>query len=221
MYYQITNRCNMLCDHCCTNSTAKGEDMSIQTFKNALKHDWSECVALGGGEPTIHPQFWEFIGIALGHFDHVWLATNGKKTDIALTLANLARKGVLGVALSQDEFHDRINPKVVDAFTKEHRSSHNDFIYGRSDNDQREIRNTTAENDPYKTGRCDWGRDGCVCEDLVVLPSGDIQPCGCYEAKDYIIGNVNDPNWSLPENWEYGLCYKDQPAISRRLLRVV
>lgn len=210
----------MQCEHCCTMSTAKGEDMTIQTFKNALKHDWSECVVLGGGEPTIHPQFWEFIGIALGHFDHVWLATNGKKTDIALTLANLARKGVLGVDLSQDMFHERINPKVVEAFTKDLRKYRSHYDVSPNSNDQRAIRNTTESQDPFKTGRCDWGRDGCVCEELVVLPSGDVQPCGCYEAKAYIIGNVNDPNFEVPGDWEHGVCYRDQPNLVR-MLRVV
>ena len=78
MYIQITTRCNMECEHCCMSATAKGEDMSIGTFKNALEYD--EYITIGGGEPTLHPKFWEMMGLALGFGEYVWLATNGSIT---------------------------------------------------------------------------------------------------------------------------------------------
>lgn len=68
MYIQITTRCNMHCDHCGFDCTHKGSNMSLDTFKNALGY-CSEHVMLGGGEPTLHPKFWEFFGRAMGHGD--------------------------------------------------------------------------------------------------------------------------------------------------------
>ena len=94
MYIQITTRCNMTCEHCGMDCGVEGDDMEVKTFKNAVDHD--ECATIGGGEPTIHPKFWEFIGLALGRAEYVWLATNGKETDTALALAGLAKRGVIG-----------------------------------------------------------------------------------------------------------------------------
>ncbi len=67
MYIQITTRCNMSCEHCCYSCTHEGEDMSLETFRNCLGFD--EYNTLGGGEPTIHPLFWQFLGriCAMGH----------------------------------------------------------------------------------------------------------------------------------------------------------
>ena len=120
MYLKITSRCNMSCAHCCGNCTAKGVDMSQKTFDAAinLAENYSETISIGGGEPTLHPRFWQFLGQCLGTFDSVWLATNGSKTKTALQLANMAKKGILGVALSQDTYHDPIDPTVIQAFTK-------------------------------------------------------------------------------------------------------
>jgi len=91
MYLQITTRCNMSCAHCCFSCTTQGEDMSIETFKNCLEFD-NEYIILGGGEPTIHPLFWQLLGLSISSGE-VWLATNGKETSIALALAKMAKKG--------------------------------------------------------------------------------------------------------------------------------
>ena len=90
--------------------------MSIRTFKQCLDLG-DEMLAIGGGEPTVHPKFWELLGLALGYCENVWLATNGKKTDTALRLARLAARGVLGVDLSLDDWHESIDNAVVKAYT--------------------------------------------------------------------------------------------------------
>jgi uncharacterized radical SAM superfamily Fe-S cluster-containing enzyme len=47
---------------------------------------------VGGGEPTCHPLFWDFISIAKADRNNrVWLATNGKKEDDARKLAEMVR----------------------------------------------------------------------------------------------------------------------------------
>jgi MoaA/NifB/PqqE/SkfB family radical SAM enzyme len=170
--------------------------MTIETFKNALKYD-DGYLSIGGGEPTLHPNIWEFIGLGLGNSEHLWMATNGKKTETALSLAQLARRGVMGVALSQDPWHSPINPKVVEAFTKNKKTA--------GDGDFREIRDVSKYGEPIFAGRCDWGAVGCPCGDLVVQPSGVVKACGCEDAPTF--GNVNT-EVNIPDEWMVGECWQ-------------
>lgn len=126
MYLQTTTKCNMSCEHCCFACTDKGEDISLQDAKKAID-EASESgdldITLGGGEPTMHPQFWEIAAYAVKTLDRVtecgvFVITNGKRTGDALALAWLADHGVLSAELSQDCWHDPIEEEVVEAFRK-------------------------------------------------------------------------------------------------------
>lgn len=199
MYVQITTRCNMHCEHCCYNCTADGEDMTPETFRAALALD--DNITIGGGEPTLHPMFWQFLGEAIASCEFVWLATNGSQTSTALALAKLAQKGVIGCALSQDDYHAPIDERVVKAFTRTKKGYPS---YDRDTNDCREIRNVTTHE--INAGRCDFGSDGCVCPELHVNPDGTIKGCGCADAP--YLGTVFD--FKLPELWEPGECSHSQ-----------
>lgn len=204
MYIRITSRCNMKCAHCCYACTSKGVDMSIDTYKKAIKlaEELGDTISIGGGEPTIHPQFWEFLGLALGaniEEGFLWMATNGSQTDTSLALANLAKRGVMGVALSRDIYHESIDPKVIKAFDKP------ESRYAGFNNqtpDAREIRNVTGKE--IKGGRCKDGKVGCCCEDIIIEPDGTIKGCGCKDALIY--GTVDNPQ--IPEDRESGTCSK-------------
>jgi len=205
VYIKITDKCNMSCEHCGYACTSKGKHMSRKTWKQAIKlaNDIDDTVSIGGGEPTLHPDFWEIIGTLIGTIssDYIWLATNGSMTDTAIALAGLARKGILGCALSLDVFHDPIDPKVVEAFTKDRKKS---YAYEPQTPDARAIRDTS--NHLIKAGRCEDGEEGCVCEDIVIEPSGAVRGCGCIDAP--VLGNVWE--YELPEFWERGVCSKKQ-----------
>jgi len=204
MYIQITTRCNMHCEHCCYSCGKRGHDMSAETYAAALAYG-DEYLSIGGGEPTLHPLFWQFLGQAIAAAETVWLATNGSQTEIALALAKLARKGVIGCALSQDCYHDEIDDRVVDAFTREPRPY--DYI-GRGDAaDGREIRDVTGKE--IKAGRCRHGSDDCPCSDLIVKPDGRVFACGCKRAPCF--GNITG-TVTIPDNWEVGECYRQQSA---------
>jgi organic radical activating enzyme len=188
MYLQITSRCNMSCKHCGMSCTKKGEDMSIETFRNALNFN-DDSITIGGGEPTLHPLFWQMLMESVAKSENVWMATNGSQTEIAITLASLAKKGVLGVALSLDEFHDPIDPKVVEAFQNIKRD------YSGSE-DCREIRNVS--DNLIKSGRCKDGKKGCICEDVFFKPNGEVRMCGCRNSP--VIGNINN-SFEYPDNY--------------------
>lgn len=185
MYVQITTRCNMSCEHCGMNCTAKGDDMSFETFKAALS--FADFVTLGGGEPTIHPDFCQFLLYAIAHCDGVFVITNGSMTDISLAMAKMNCE-TFGCELSLDDFHDPIDPKVVSAFKKID-----------------SIRDTSRN--LIKAGRCDWGReDKCICDgETFVKPNGDIHQCGCEDSPK--VGTVFEDEWSRKDNeWN---CHKN------------
>ena len=195
----------MTCKHCCYSCGKKGDDMTIDTMRNAIKTLGGGQIAIGGGEPTLHPLFWQILGESIAASEFVWMATNGSNTEISLALANMAKKGVIGCALSQDDYHDEIDYDVIKAFTKDAKT-----VYGSRENDAREIRNVTGK--VIKAGRAsknkiyDVAKD-CCCEDILVNPNGDIRPCGCLNSP--IFGNVNT-EIKIPADWNYGECFKSE-----------
>ena len=193
----------MRCAHCAMSCTAKGQDMSQKTFDAclALAANTSSMVTLGGGEPTLHPLFKNFLMQAVWELTSVsddtgctaiHVITNGSKTDIAINLARLARQGVISAEVSQDRYHAPIDERVVKAFTFSHTS-----ILPRNEHDFRGIRNTSKNGTVIAAGRAkkltdiDFNGD-CICSDLFVTPDGSVYPCGCLKTK---LGHISKPTF--------------------------
>lgn len=181
MYIKVTDRCNMNCDHCAFACNSKGDDMSFEVFKKAVDMG-DECITIGGGEPTLHPQIEKFILYAIGKCYSVFMVTNGTNEDLAMTLLELS-KGMpekFGVNLSMDSFHDisMVSGEVVSAYMEA--------------NAIRDVESSPSGLSWTGRAREFWNKDECgthcVCEDLNILPDGRIKFCGCDEAP--IIGNV-------------------------------
>ncbi len=189
MYIQITTKCNMLCEHCGMNCTAKGENMSFKTFKKAIAES-SGYITIGGGEPTIHPQFEKFLIYAVSQCDAVNMITNGKRTNIAIALAKLAENNDnLSVYLSKDPYHEKIDEVVVKMFYGNYRDTSRNLV---------------------NAGRCDFGNnDECICAgDPFVKPNGNVMQCGCNDSP--CVGNVFDGFTSLNnEEDEAWKCHKE------------
>ena len=199
MYLQLTTRCNMTCAHCCFSATHQGSDMTPETYRQALKlaRNLGEYLVLGGGEPTVHPQFMDWLGLAIVHNPMPEMAplvvTNGKRRDIALHLAELARNGIVQAELSLDEYHDPVSERVVQAFEKKQTS------YGKASSDFRGVRSVMRI---VPVGRAvdenvATEQEGCCCESLLVDPEGRLFACGC---KTLQLGTVWDPE--IPEDYD-------------------
>ncbi len=196
MYVQITTRCNFACQHCMFSCRpGRGTDMPMDTVRAAFRlcEDSGRPPFLGGGEPTLHPRFWEILGLALGAAagndcdSRVGVITNGSRRDAAVKLANLAREGVIYAGLSRDHFHSRypISEAVVRAFTK---TSAAGYATNGGDNDMRDLRDRALTR-VHRVGRAartgvwtvaDRGCDSCG---PVVTPDGAIWRCNCRKER--------------------------------------
>lgn len=188
MYIQITDHCNMSCGHCCYScSPRKKNFMSMETFSKALNVivDYGEYVSIGGGEPTCHPEFWHMLIDAIASdAEGVWLATNGKNTKDALKLAGLAKKNVIDCELSQDEWHDPIDQRVVSAF--------------RNINGRPSFRTVTKISKSGRGKNISGSKNMCPCEDIFIDPHGNVFSCGCKKHK---FGTVFDVDHSEIADW--------------------
>lgn len=185
MYIQITTYCNMSCAHCSYSCEAgkKGEHMSLSLFREVLTYcnSYGENVVLGGGEPTIHPQFWTFFGEAMAaeNVENVWMATNGSITKITLALAEIAAGGgKFSIALSQDSYHDPIDWKVREKFDRLKLEIRNVDLWG-------------LINKGAALANGIGSVEACACPETMVAPDGKVTMCGCPDS--FVLGYL----WEL------------------------
>lgn len=189
--------------------------MSHEVFSHTLRMA-AECgcaVTLGGGEPTIHPLFWTFMGELIS-LQHMWdctphIITNGSVTGTALALAALARRGIIGAELSQDAWHEPVAEEVVRAFTVDRSGG---YTRGGGGMDLRGIRTARSDLLIY-AGRAKSmaldPQDKCPCNDLFVGPDGRVWVCGC---KKKLVGRALDLDargWGELLEVYYETCSRD------------
>ena len=61
LFFEITSRCNLRCRHCGSDCTAAGQSLSVQDVESTLVSARPEhpMICLTGGEPLLHPDFFE------------------------------------------------------------------------------------------------------------------------------------------------------------------
>lgn len=185
---------------------------------------------IGGGEPTVHPQFWQFLGLILGRahefeMEMLGMHTNGKRKADALALAALAKRGVLGVTLSVDSYHEFIDPEVIEAFTRKPKNkswkADIDYWHDAEKRDPYDLRSTVDGADRAVVAQGRGKRisgartDYCVCEDLQVDPDGVIWACGCERTQ---FGTVWEPH--LPDNAFDHSCWERERAAEERMKKL-
>ena len=191
LYAQITTYCNMSCPHCsfgCRVGNPNAEHMSLATYRKVLKlaNAMESVICLGGGEPTIHPEFPRFLLMAMGapNVEGVFVATNGKVQDYAVALARIAgwqgEYQFLETCLSVDPYHEEVAARVYDEFE------------GRG-HEMRDVTQTYLGvanlGSAKKNGLGET--DHCACQVPFVNPHGDIFMCGCEGSLQ--IGHIADP----------------------------
>lgn len=80
VYVALTNHCNRACPWCSTCSSPAGTTwITREAYLAAFPREGRFQVQLEGGEPTLHPLFWELVDLARGEprCDRLVLCTNG------------------------------------------------------------------------------------------------------------------------------------------------
>jgi mycofactocin biosynthetic radical S-adenosylmethionine protein MftC len=113
--WELTYACNLACVHCLSSSGRRDpRELSTAEAKaviNELQRMQVFYVNIGGGEPTVRPDFWELLDYAIGHDVGVKFSTNGIKLDRARA-AQLARTDYVDVQISLDGATAEINDHV-------------------------------------------------------------------------------------------------------------
>lgn len=197
----------MKCDHCCYScAPGKGKHMDYNTVLAALDFisNWDEMISIGGGEPTLHPRFFDILQKCLQRFDYVWFATNGSRTKTMWRLIDildgcdyenfeddyieLKSEYQLTVALSVDHYHDynKVDYRIRDIWKRRSGNKTPGFELRDVVNSHSGVINAGRAS---RTGVYQCEKE-CVCSSIFIQPDGLIKACGCK--KSPIIGNIWD-----------------------------
>lgn len=113
-YLEITSKCNLRCLHCYNESGVLVDLINKDTFLriiNDLPNNPDTSVTLSGGEPTTHPEFWEFLDeLKQRNFGKTLVITNGTfiNEDVAQKFAQYDIGIQISLNGSSSETHDKL-----------------------------------------------------------------------------------------------------------------
>lgn len=126
MLLQITNTCGMNCPHCMQNSTIDPQHMDDQTvdaFLKMLDNVHVLTVAITGGEPMMHPKWFEIVNKVSLKVPIVTILTNGfwmgdpETVDNVISLLKTYPKLMIQVTSVAKYYKDHSKTlRLVDAF---------------------------------------------------------------------------------------------------------
>jgi [mycofactocin precursor peptide]-tyrosine decarboxylase / 3-amino-5-[(4-hydroxyphenyl)methyl]-4,4-dimethylpyrrolidin-2-one synthase len=113
--WELTYACNLSCVHCLS-SSGRRDPRELTTDEAVAVIDTLErmqvfYVNIGGGEPTVRPDFWELVDYATAHHVGVKFSTNGVRLDAAAA-ARLAASDYVDVQISLDGATREVNDAV-------------------------------------------------------------------------------------------------------------
>jgi mycofactocin radical SAM maturase len=116
--WELTYACNLECAHCLSSSGRRDpRELSTEQCRaviDELQRMQVFYVNIGGGEPTIRPDFWELLQYAVDHHVGVKFSTNGVRItpERARWLASPACGGYVDVQISLDGATAEVNDFV-------------------------------------------------------------------------------------------------------------
>jgi mycofactocin radical SAM maturase len=113
--WELTYACNLACVHCLSSSGRRDpRELSTAECKaviDELQRMQVFYVNIGGGEPTVRPDFWELVDYATAHQVGVKFSTNGVKITPEVA-ARLAGSDYVDVQISLDGATAEVNDAV-------------------------------------------------------------------------------------------------------------
>ena len=113
--WELTYACNLACVHCLS-SSGKRDPRELTTAQckdiiDELERMQVFYVNIGGGEPTVRPDFWELVDYATAHHVGVKFSTNGVRITPEVA-ARLAASDYVDVQISLDGATAEVNDAV-------------------------------------------------------------------------------------------------------------
>jgi mycofactocin radical SAM maturase len=113
--WELTYACNLSCVHCLS-SSGRRDPRELSTAECRAVIDELErmqvfYVNIGGGEPTVRPDFWDLVDYATAHHVGVKFSTNGIKINPGIA-ERLAASDYVDVQLSLDGATAEVNDAV-------------------------------------------------------------------------------------------------------------
>jgi mycofactocin radical SAM maturase len=110
--WELTYACNLSCAHCLS-SSGRRDPRELSTAEcRALIDEFERMqvfyVNIGGGEPTVRPDFWELVDYATAHHVGVKFSTNGIKITPEVA-RRLAGSDYVDVQISLDGATEEVN----------------------------------------------------------------------------------------------------------------
>jgi len=202
----------------------EGNHGDSQVIYDAIRFalDYTEIITIGGGEPTLHPDFFKILKKCLWEFDAIWMATNGSQTDIMLRLVNILNDVDFPECncyeeLEPEEYeeygclcYEKMDCDIIMAEGKLSVALSQDYfhdpinyrivdIWKRNNWEIRDV--TKSFNGISEAGRAKennlGGHDECVCPDIIIKPDGELKLCGCLDAP--VIGDIYN---GIGKEWE-------------------
>jgi mycofactocin radical SAM maturase len=113
--WELTYACNLACVHCLSSSGRRDpRELSTEQCKaiiDELMRMQVFYVNIGGGEPTVRPDFWELVDYATAHKVGVKFSTNGVRITEEVA-ARLAASDYVDVQISLDGATAEVNDAV-------------------------------------------------------------------------------------------------------------
>src|SRR5690348_9085656 len=113
--WELTYACNLQCVHCLSSSGRRdpGELTTVECRRiiDELQRMQVFYVNIGGGEPTVRPDFWELLDYSVAHQVGVKFSTNGVRLDRAAA-QRLAGTDYVDVQISIDGATAEVNDAV-------------------------------------------------------------------------------------------------------------
>ena len=113
--WELTYACNLACVHCLS-SSGRRDPRELTTAEcrgviDTMRRMQVFYVNIGGGEPTVRPDFWELVDYSTAHQVGVKFSTNGIRLDASVA-RKLAASDYVDVQISLDGATAEVNDAV-------------------------------------------------------------------------------------------------------------
>ena len=113
LFFEITQKCNLFCRHCGSRCITTGDSLSVEDIRNVLttiEGMDKPAICLTGGEPLLHPDFFDIADCIRNAGFHWGMTSNGTLID-ETTAAQLSKAGMSSISVSLDgleQSHDEL-----------------------------------------------------------------------------------------------------------------